>query len=208
MLLLNNIICLLQQHFYCLAHTRREREEFMKAIDRPVASIVRIYHVYRDVILGVVLLAIATYMFYFAGTITIMKEPVSAVDTARFLPRLVFGAMIPISIVILVRGIRAIHANKETLPQGQALDDSVLAFKRGLIALISIGIFIALMEPLGFIPAAIIYMIFSMFFMSVKEGWKPVAYIITAVLVAVLCYFLFKKFIYVQLPQGILKGVL
>lgn len=190
-----------------IKYMRREREEIMKAIDRPVAAIVRFYHVYRDVILGVVLVAVAAYMFYFAGTISIMKEPVSAVDTARFLPRLVFGTMIPVGIVILLQGVRAIHANKETVPEGQALDDSVLAFKRGVIALVSIGIFIALMQPLGFIPAAIIYMIFSMFFMSVKEGWKPVAYVVTAVLVAVLCYYLFKKFVYVQLPQGILKGV-
>ena len=178
-----------------------------EVFDRPVAAIVRFYHVYCDVILGAVLLMIGAYMFYFAGTIKIMKDPVSVVDTARFFPRLVFGAMIPTALVILMEGSRKIRKNRETIPEGEKLAESVTAFERGLIALVMIGIFIALLEPLGFIPAAILYMVSSMFFMSMKEGWKPAAYVITAVVVAVACYFLFRKFVYVRLPEGILKGV-
>ena len=179
-----------------------------KTLDSCVAAIVRGFHIYTDVILGVILLALAIYMFYFAGTIKIMKEPISVVDTARFFPRIVFGAMIPVSIVIAIRGLRKVKARRESAPAGEALNDSVVAFERGVLALICIAVFIALMPVLGFIPAAILYMIGSMFFMSVKEGWKPVAYIVTAILVAVLAYFLFRQFVYVRLPSGILKGVL
>ena len=177
-------------------------------VDSCVAAIVRGFHIYTDVILGAVTLIFAGIMLYLAGTIKIMKEPVSVIDTARFFPRLVFGALIPVALVILIRGIMQIKGKRKTAPQGEALDASVLAFERGVIALASIALFIALMEPVGFIPTAILYMIGSMFFMSVKEGWKPVAYVLTAVLVAVLCYFFFRKFVYVRLPSGILKGVL
>ena len=179
-----------------------------EVFDRPVAAIVRFFHVFCDVILGVGLLAGTSYMLYFAGTIKIMKEPVSVIDTARFFPRLVFGAMIPVALVILVEGIRKIGKNRETIPEGEKLAASVMAFERGFIALVMIGAFVGLMEPLGFIPTAILYMVSSMFFMSVKEGWKPAAYVITAVIVAAGCYFLFRRFVFVQLPAGILKGVL
>jgi len=177
-------------------------------IDSCVAAFVRFFHTYTDVILGVVLLAFACYMFYFAGTIKIMKDPVSAVDTARFFPRIVFGAMIPVSIVLAVRGLRNAKAKRASAPTGEALAASVQAFERGVFALVCIAIFIWLMPILGFIPAAILYMVGSMFFMSVKEGWKPLAYVLTAVIVAVAAYFLFRQFVYVRLPSGILKGVL
>lgn len=177
-------------------------------LDTCVAAVVKGFHIYTDVILGVILLAFACYMFYFAGTIKIMKDPVSAVDTARFFPRIVFGALIPVSIIIAVRGVRKIKARRETAPAGEAMAASVQAFERGVFALVCIAVFIALMPKLGFIPAAILYMVGSMFFMSVKEGWKPVAYVITAVVVAVACYYLFRQFVYVRLPGGILEGVL
>ena len=64
------------------------------------------------------------------------------------------------------------------------------------------------MAPLGFIPTAILYMVFSMLFMSTKDGWKPVIYVVTAVVVAIACFFLFGKFVYVELPTGLLEGVL
>ena len=58
------------------------------------------------------------------------------------------------------------------------------------------------------IPAAILYMLFNMFYMCEKEAWKPVTFVIVAVVVTVAVYFLFRQFVYVKLPGGILKGVL
>ena len=137
-----------------------------------------------------------------------MKTPVSVMDTAQFFPRMVFGSLIPISIVILIKGLLAVKFKKQTVPTGDALAASVLGFERAVVALVLIGLFVALMEPIGFIPTAIAYMIVSMFYMSVKENWKPVAYLLTAVILALACYFLFRQFVYVRLPAGILKGVL
>ena len=64
------------------------------------------------------------------------------------------------------------------------------------------------MAPLGFIPTAILYMVFSMLFISTKDGWKPVIYVVTAVVVAIACFFLFRKFVYVELPTGLWKECL
>ena len=111
----------------------------------------------------------------------------AAVDTARFFPQLVFGALIPVGIVMALLGIRKIKVNRGSAPTGQVLDNSVQALERGIIILLSIAVFIALMAPLGFIPTAILYMVFSMLFMSTKDGWKPVIYVVTAVVVAIAC---------------------
>lgn len=166
------------------------------------------FHIYSDVILGIFLTVFSTSMFLETYSIKIMKEPVSPVDTARFFPRLVFGALMIIGLAMAILGLRQIAANKASVPKGEKLAASVLALERGVIAVASIALFILLMEPMGFIPTAILYMAGSMFFMAAKEVWKPKAYIITAVMIAVACYFLFREFVYVQLPAGLLKGVL
>lgn len=178
-----------------------------KIIDSISEKIVLGFHIYSDIILGVFLTVFSGYMFFETWFIKIMKEPVSPVDTARFFPRLVFGGLVIIGIAMALLGLRKLPENKATAPTGEKLAESVLALKRGIIAVVCIAVFILLMEPLGFIPTAILYMIGSMFFMGAKEVWKPVTYVIVAVVVAVACYYLFKKFVYVQLPAGILKGV-
>ena len=70
------------------------------------------------------------------------------------------------------------------------------------------GVIIALMEPVGYIPMASLYMLFNMFYMCERKAWKPVLFVIVAVAVALATYFLFRQFVYVRLPAGILKGVL
>lgn len=177
-------------------------------IDSFSERFIRAYCTYKDVWLGVFLSVASAYLFFISFNIKIMKDPVSNLDTAQFFPQLVFGTMIPIGIVLMLRGFKNVKQNRENIPTGQKLADAVQGFQRGFVALASITIFIALMEPLGFIPAAIIYMIANMFFMSAKEGWKPVAYVIAAVVVTVACYYIFRQFVYVHLPDGILKGVL
>ena len=76
------------------------------------------------------------------------------------------------------------------------------------MALLAIVIFIAGMEPIGYIPMAILYMMFNMFYMCEKAAWKPVLFLIVSVAVALLSYFLFRQFVYVRLPAEVLKGVL
>ena len=55
---------------------------------------------------------------------------------------------------------------------------------------------------------SILYMLFNMFYMCERAAWKPWLFVIVAVVVAVGAYFIFRQFIYVRLPAGILKGVL
>lgn len=179
-----------------------------KTINAISEKIVLGFHLYSDIILGVFLTVFSTYLFIDSYSIKIMKPPASPIDTARFFPRLVFGTLILVGIAMAIFGVKKLAGNKTTAPTGEQLAGSVLALQRGVIAVVSIALFILLMEPLGFIPAAILYMAGSMFFMGSKEVWKPKTYVIVAVVVAIACFFLFRKYVYVRLPAGILKGVL
>lgn len=176
--------------------------------DRLVAGIIRAFHTYNDSILGAFLALASAALLIMSFSIKVMKPPISPVDTARFFPRLVFGALIPIGIVLIVRGLVKAKSLRETAPSGEELAAQVLAVKRSVVALISIVIFIAGMEPVGYIPMAILYMLFNMFYMCEKAAWKPVLFLIVSVSIALLSYFLFRQFVYVRLPAGILKGVL
>ena len=177
-------------------------------VDKVIAGIIRGVHTYNDTVLGAGLLILSVSMFIMSFSIKIMKAPVSDVDTARFFPQMVFGALIPLSIILIVRGILRAKTLRESAPEGEVLDARITAFKRAIVALVAIAVFILLLEPVGFIPMAILYMLFNMFYMCEKAAWKPVLFVIVAVVIAVAVYFLFKKFVYVTLPGGILKGVL
>lgn len=85
-------------------------------IDRLAGAIVLGFHIYCDVILGAVLAVVGAAGFYHSFFIRIMREPVAAVDTARFFPQLVFGALIPVGIVMALLGIRKIKVNRALPP--------------------------------------------------------------------------------------------
>lgn len=177
-------------------------------LDKVIAGMVRGFHIYNDTILGAILFFGSLVLFIMSFSIKIMKNPVSDVDTARFFPQLVFGALMPLGIALIVRGFLQARDRKKTAPEGEKLEKGVTAFKRSIVALVAIAVFIALMEPVGYIPMAILYMLFNMFYMCERKAWKPVTFVIVAVVVALASYFLFRQFVYVRLPAGILKGVL
>lgn len=177
-------------------------------IDHLVAGIIRGFHIYNDTILGAFLAIASAALFVMSFSIKIMKTPISSVDTARFFPQLVFGALMPIGIVLVVRGLFKAKSQRATAPTGEKLEAQVLAFKRSIVALLAIVIFIVGMQPIGYIPMAILYMLFNMFYMCERAAWKPVLFVVVSVAVAVASYFLFRQFVYVRLPAGILKGVL
>ena len=177
-------------------------------LDEVIAGMIRGFHIYNDTILGAILFLGSLALFILSFSIKIMKNPVSSVDTARFFPQLIFGALMPLGLVLIVRGLLQAKLQKKTAPEGEKLEAGVTAFKRSIVALLAITVFIALMEPVGYIPMAILYMLFNMFYMCERKAWKPVLFVIVAVVVALASYFLFRQFVYVRLPAGILKGVL
>lgn len=145
---------------------------------------------------------------YIENYLKISAQSITALDSAQFIPKLTFGGLIFLGLIVSIQGVGKISQNKMSCPEGDVLEASVVGFKRALVAVVSIGMFIFLMTRMGFIFAAIIYLVFNMYFMVERRGWKHKTYFMVAVIISVSCFYLFDKFIFVRLPLGFLKGVM
>ena len=66
-------------------------------------------------------------------------------------------------------------------------------------------VYIILIDKLGYIPSTILFGIFSLMYMKCKN---KVVIIVLPIVATFLMYFIFSNFLFVTLPQGILRGIL
>lgn len=76
---------------------------------------------------------------------------------------------------------------------------------RGVLTLVSTVVFVALLEPLGFIPTAFLFLTFMMLVMGKR---KPLLIILAPALVTVGVWLVFEKLLHLSMPPGILDGLL
>ena len=180
----------------------------MKVLTKIMGKIIRFLQVYQSIVIGGIIIAFSTALLINSSTIRIDKFSSSPVDNAAFLPRLIFGVLIVIGIVMIVQGIQDIKKNKKKLLEGEALEKASRETLRSLGALCILLIYILCFKPVGFIISSILFLVGMMFYMTKKEDRKPILFIIISVVMTLVVYFCFKQFLYIYLPAGILKGVL
>ena len=180
----------------------------MKALTKIMGKIIRFLQVYQNIVIGGIIIAFSVAMLINSSTIRIDKFSSSPVDNAAFLPRLIFGVLIVIGVVLIIMGIQDIKKNKEKLLEGEALEKVSKETLRSLGALLMLAVYILCFKPVGFIISSIVYLVAMMFYMTKKEDRKPIVFIIISVVMTLVVYFCFKQFLYIYLPAGILKGVL
>ena len=180
----------------------------MKVLTKIMGKIIRFLQVYQSIVIGGIIIAFSTAMLINSSTIRIDKFSSSPVDNAAFLPRLIFGILIVVGIVMIIQGIQDIKKNKQKLLEGEALEKASRETLRSLGALCILLIYILCFKPVGFIISSILFLVGMMFYMTKKEDRKPIVFIIISVVMTLVVYFCFKKFLYIYLPAGILKGVL
>lgn len=66
-------------------------------------------------------------------------------------------------------------------------------------------VYILLIDKLGYIPSTILFGIFSLMYMKCKN---KIVIIVLPIAATFLMYFIFSNFLFVTLPQGLLKGIL
>ena len=158
----------------------------MKVLTKIMGKIIRFLQVYQNIVIGGIIIAFSVAMLINSATIRVDKFSSSPVDNAAFLPRLIFGILIVVGIVMIIQGIQDIKKNKQKL----------------------LLVYILCFKPVGFIISSILFLIGMMFYMTKKEDRKPIVFIVISVAMTLVVYFCFKKFLYIYLPAGILKGVL
>ena len=74
----------------------------MKVLTKIMGKIIRFLQVYQNIVIGGIIIAFSVAMLINSATIRIDKFSSSPVDNAAFLPRLIFGVLIVIGIVVAV----------------------------------------------------------------------------------------------------------
>lgn len=180
----------------------------MKVLTKIMGKIIRFLQVYQNIVIGGIIIAFSGAMLFASTSIRVDKFSSSPVDNAAFLPRLIFGILIVIGIVLIVMGAQDMKKNKAKVLEGEALEKASVETLRSLGALLLLAAYILCFKPVGFIISSIVFLIGMMFYMTKKEDRKPILFIVISVAMTLIVYFCFKQFLYIYLPAGILKGVL
>lgn len=117
-----------------------------------------------------------------------------------FFPNILAGFLILFSAVLLINALRG--KSKGTVAPLRLSDPGV---RRGLITLAATIVFCVVLEPLGFIPTAIVFLVFMMLVMGQRS---TLALAIAPPLVTFAVWLIFEKVLYLSLPPGVLVDVL
>ena len=179
----------------------------MKALEQALGKLIRFHRIYQNIVLGIVVIAFSAFMLNAAASIKVIASSATSIDNAAFLPRIVFGLLIVVSLLLIITGFRQITANRVTAPEGEALEKAAKETLRSLGALAMLFVYIFCFNRLGFVISSMIYMVGLMLYMTKRESRKPILFVVIAVAMTLIVYFCFKQFLYIYLPNGILKGV-
>lgn len=129
--------------------------------------------------------------------------------TNHFVPYLWGGALLVLSLWIIIRGVLKYRRFKAEggVPQKTSLK-AILKDRREVVAsFTALILYVALMGPVGFVITTILYVFAQILILTPREQWKK-TYLpagITAVVSGVLLFYIFRYLLNVLLPVGILS---
>ena len=135
-------------------------------------------------------------------------------DESKALKQVPWGTLLLIlGIILVIRGVRAMKAEKaagnvpEKKTAAQMVKDFWSANRAVIEMFVVLLIYIALIQPVGFLISTFLFLFAEFNILSYKEDRKIGFTLIFALICAVAIYALFKYAFSMPLPQGILKGI-
>lgn len=126
--------------------------------------------------------------------------------TSRMVPELCTGLLIALGAVEIVKWLIHFIKVSKTENSSSVEEKKPLDFRpyiRVAASLVLFAAFIALLKPIGFIPAGIFYLL-STFMVIVPKGYKNKIVYIVSIIFPVVTYFIFTKAFNIILPTGII----
>jgi len=155
---------------------------------------------YSEGIFILLLLTFSAGMFCYSFTIVGLSTATDRIGPA-LMPRLIFGAMAVLSILLIFDYISRLRAQTAT-PTKEAHDHTAMI--RGAISIVGILGFVFLMDKLGFLLSSMLYLYFEIYLLGPKEKRRPLLWALMVVVFCILVYYLFRYQVFVKLPKGIL----
>ena len=163
----------------------------------------------QDIIPGIVLMIFSIGYLAMTPSIVEFKGMGSTPLTNRFTPYLWGGALLVLSVWILVRGL--LKRKKFLAEGGQIKKTSLMGvlkeYREVVASFIALAIYVGLMKFLGFAISTALYVFAQIIILTPKEKWKGtvVPAVITAVLTGGVLFYIFRYLLNVLLPVGILS---
>jgi putative tricarboxylic transport membrane protein len=151
----------------------------------------------RNYDLGSGLLCLLVGLGFVAGGVKMGLGPLN-VPGAGFFPAVIGGILSTLSLALLI----ATALGKTVATEKQRFWKEKNSWVKIFLVLLSLILFMVLLEFLGFITTTIIFVLFLLKFVG-KKGWR--ISIVMAVLVSLGSYALFKMALGVALPGGLIK---
>jgi hypothetical protein len=157
----------------------------------------------KDLIASIIFLAIAVVIYSYASTFPV-KDGATIAMSAGFYPRFISIILAILSVLMMAESVK-----KKTTPDDCPVPDTTPLFrsKGGFNLMLTIALLVAypfLLEKLGFATAAFAF-ILTMIIVLTQDFRKKIGFIIilSVVLTAVM-YLIFKIFLQIPFPRGIL----
>ena len=160
---------------------------------------------YRDVICGAVIMLIAVILFIATFSI---KSLLGMKPGPEFMPRV---ASVLLFIVALGITVEAMGKLKDYVPE--VIDDQEKAYRKAgnkkvILSAILIAFYVFSLDTLGFVISTMIYEFCQMIVLTPNDKKKNyVLFGIITVVSTVFFYVVFTQYLFLMLPQGLLRGL-
>ncbi|MBR1709339.1 MAG: tripartite tricarboxylate transporter TctB family protein [Clostridia bacterium] len=159
----------------------------------------------RDLILGIVMLALSAFYLYFAQQIKTRPKLTPSYASARVLPTLLGILLAILSVALIVLSVKKLKTTEaQETSKGSSREDLISVALT--IAVIIAYIFV--MDMTGFILATMLYLFCQMMILAPKEKRNPGLFAIVSVIFTVVVFVAFRIGLKQLLPRGIIESLI
>ncbi len=152
---------------------------------------------YGDLATGIVFLVIAVVFYVLAGQL-----PPSLLGGvgSDFVPKILAVGTGILSVLQIISGVKTMKKDFS----GEAADEDRPEYIRVLATVAAFGIYVTVMEKVGFLISSIVYLFAQMVILAPREKRNFLLLAVIAVVFNIVVYFIFRNALNVMLPKGIL----
>lgn len=163
----------------------------------------------NDLLTGIIFCLFSGAYFIMATQIAIPNSLMASLLDASSVPKLWGGMMFILGVIILIRGLIKMNAAKKAgyVPAtgnfAAKAKKAVWEARSAIAMFVILFIYIAIMQPVGFLVSTILFLLGEFFVLTRKEERKLWVIIVMAVVFGTAIYVLFKYGFSMPLPRGI-----
>lgn len=159
---------------------------------------------FGDVVVGVFFMILGIVLI--VAAMALPKSKVMDIGP-DFMPTVIGGLMFVLAAVLAVQGFLGLKDKKDIDPASLPKCD----YKRVGLSVLLVLIYVFTMQPVGFIPTSLVFLLLMMLVLAPDDKRKPkdiILLLVIDVIFTFAVYFLFRNAFMIILPPGILRGIL